>query len=266
MVNDIHEREIKRLQARVADLENRLATLPLAENPGGPVVASYVGNNTDVMAHILRIYFRKPSRIADVTYGKGSFWRRQVAERVVQVVQIHESRTVAVVTGRHVVYASDLATGTDARNLPYNDGQLDAVINDFPYAGTGGTGQNKKKDGTPTKAAGFGTISGYGNQVLGSRSTDVIMTLYYEGLVEATRVIRTGGLIVVKIMDQVCAGKLRLLHNDMINRLETKGWLMEQIFYVTSERAPLMRHQYQYHARQNVSHFLVARKTKETTP
>lgn len=230
-----------------------------------PIVASYVANNTEVLGYILTLFFKQPSKIADVTWGKGSFWRQQVEQKKVDVVHVHtiNGEAPCVTPGRHTVYASDLSTGTDCRALPYRDDMLDGLVLDPPYAGTGGTGINQKDDGTQTKASGYGTIQGYGNQVLGSRSTDKILELYYEGIQEAWRVLRWDGLILVKCMDQVESGQLRLLHVDLVNHLRDHGWTIEQVFYVTALKDPLMRHPYQHHARQNISMWLVARKSRK---
>jgi hypothetical protein len=167
---------------------------------------------------------------------------------------------IDVPEGHHLILASDLKRGIDCRVLPYADCFLDGLVLDLPYAGQGGQGTNKKRDGTPAKKSGYGTIDGYGNDLLGSRSTAEILKLYYEGAVEARRVVKRKGLMVVKCMDQVESGQLKLLHIDIITNLSTTDWTIEQLFVVTTVRPPLMRHSYQKHARQNHSYFIVARK------
>lgn len=53
-------------------------------------------------------------RIADVTYGKGVFWRN-----------VHKED--------YDVLPTDIATGVDCRALPYGAATLDAVVFDPPY-------------------------------------------------------------------------------------------------------------------------------------
>src|SRR5690242_19168853 len=69
------------------------------------VVSATVGRNADVFPDILRIHVPVGAIVADVTYGKGPFWRDVPAED-------------------YVLMPSDLQTGTDATNLPYEDESL----------------------------------------------------------------------------------------------------------------------------------------------
>ena len=39
------------------------------------VFSAYVDNNADVFPHILNLYVPAGSTVADVTFGKGVFWR-----------------------------------------------------------------------------------------------------------------------------------------------------------------------------------------------
>ena len=44
-------------------------------------VSAYHGVNADVFPHILALYVPKGSRVADVTYGRGAFWKHVNAKR-----------------------------------------------------------------------------------------------------------------------------------------------------------------------------------------
>lgn len=71
------------------------------------LVFSAVTATSDVVfPDILSLYVALGSVIADVTYGRGVFWRR-VPEGVFRVLP------------------TDVATGTDCRNLPYCNGTID---------------------------------------------------------------------------------------------------------------------------------------------
>ena len=83
-----------------------------------------VGTNDDIFPHVLSLYVAPGSIVADVTYGKGVFWR-QVPKDAYNLLKY------------------DLSTGTDCRKLPHADNSLDCVVFDPPYMHTpGGTAQS----------------------------------------------------------------------------------------------------------------------------
>lgn len=85
------------------------------------VFSAYTGANDDVFLYILSLYVAPGSTVADVTYGRGVFWRK-------------------VPEGAFHLLPTDLSTGTDCRQLPYEDGSVDCVVFDPPYMHTpGGT-------------------------------------------------------------------------------------------------------------------------------
>ena len=63
---------------------------------------------------ILALHVADGATIADVTYGKGVFWQNVDADR-------------------YQLLATDLQTGVDCRELPYDDASLDCVVLDPPY-------------------------------------------------------------------------------------------------------------------------------------
>src|SRR3989338_2979507 len=77
------------------------------------IVSASQGVNADVFPDILSLYVPSRSRIADVTYGRGAFWKH-------------------VAPKKYHVIASDLTTGVDCRKLPYADVSLDCVVLDPP--------------------------------------------------------------------------------------------------------------------------------------
>jgi hypothetical protein len=57
-------------------------------------VSAHVGGNAEVFSKILRLHVPKGAKIADITWGRGVFWKH-------------------VPPGDYDVHASDLKTGTD---------------------------------------------------------------------------------------------------------------------------------------------------------
>ena len=78
------------------------------------VFSAYAEGNDKVFPRILSLYVKPGSVVADVTYGKGVFWRH-------------------VPPGQYDVRASDILSGTDCRDLPYGDGEIGCVVLDPPY-------------------------------------------------------------------------------------------------------------------------------------
>lgn len=77
------------------------------------VFSSQVGTNAEMFPDILALYVEHGASIADVTYGKGVFWKN-------------------VDTSMYDLHATDITTGVDCRSLPYVDGSMDCVVLDPP--------------------------------------------------------------------------------------------------------------------------------------
>src|SRR5689334_22099396 len=78
------------------------------------ILSAHVASNAEVFAQLMALHVPEGSRVADVTWVKGAFWR-------------------LIPDDRYAVLATDLQMGVDCRVLPYPDGSLDAVVLDPPY-------------------------------------------------------------------------------------------------------------------------------------
>ncbi|MDR0835678.1 MAG: hypothetical protein LBN11_03735 [Tannerella sp.] len=196
------------------------------------VFSSHQGTNDQVFPYILSLYVRPKSLIADVTYGKGVFWRK-IPKDTFQVLK------------------TDLTTGTDCRELPYKDESIDCVVFDPPYMHTpGGTAHTNHQN-----------YEGYyqNNKAQSDKKYhEAVLDLYFTAAQEAFRVLKSGGIYIVKCQDEVCALKQRLTHVEIINELTTYGFVAEDLFVVTRNGKPgvsvMLK---QFHARKNHSYFLV---------
>jgi len=80
-------------------------------------------------------------------------------------------------------------------------------------------------------------------------------------------VLRPGGVYIVKCQDEVCAGRQRLAHVEIINRLAGMGFEADDLFVVVRKGRPgVSRMKRQLHARKNHSYFLVFRKKGTLCP
>lgn len=205
---------------------------PAGRSTNDLVRSAYAGPNDEVFPLVMSLYVPKGARVADVTYGKGVFWRR-------------------IPEGEYELLASDLAGGTDCRDLPYGDGSLDCVVFDPPYMHTPGG----------TAHAGHQNFEAYyanNAAASGRKYHEAVLDLYFAAAREAWRVLRTGGVYVVKCQDEVCANLQRLTHVEIVNELTATGWVAEDLFVVVRRSAPgVSRMLRQAHARKNHSYFLV---------
>ena len=201
------------------------------------VFSAYQGANDALFPLVLALYVAPGSRVADVTYGRGVFWKRVDRER-------------------YRIFASDLRSGVDCRRLPYAADSLDAVVFDPPYMHTpGGTAHVDHQN----------YESYYGNNAARGGTAhkyhEAVLALYFATASEAFRVLHPGGIFIVKCQDEVCANRQRLTHVEVTNDYAARGFVVEDLFVLMQRNKPGMsRVLRQLHARKNHSYFLVFRK------
>ncbi len=210
------------------------------------VVSAHVSGNAEVFPQVLALHVPKGSTIADVTWGKGVFWK-------------------SVPEGIYTVKGTDLKTGVDCRNLPYEDASIDCVVLDPPYM----EGLfRKSKDhlaGAGTHAAFREHYSnGDGSEEGSPKWHAAVLDLYFKAGREARRVLRNGGVLIVKCQDEVSANRQNLTHVEIINEYEKMYFYTKDLFIVVRQNKPgISRLKKQVHARKNHSYFLVFVKMPE---
>ena len=209
-------------------------------SPGGVttndlVFSAHNGTSDTIFPEILSLYVAPGSIVADVTFGRGVFWRR-------------------IPPNRFHLLPSDISSGIDCRQLPYENKSIDCVVFDPPYMHTpGGTAHVNHQN--------YETY--YQNNRTSSEKKyhDAVLDLYFSSAVEAWRVLRNGGIYIVKCQDTVCANIQRLTHVEIINELNGYGFVAEDLFVIVRNGKPgVSRIKRQVHARKNHSYFLVFRK------
>jgi len=217
------------------ELQDFLETVQVGN---GLVYSCSVGGNADVFPDVLKLHVTAGSVVVDVTYGKGVFWKK-------------------IPQGLYDTRFTDLKDGVDFRKLPYGDLTIDAVVIDPPYMHTpGGSAhqghQNYEEYYRNNQA------SGYGEEI---KYHEAVLRLYQDGFLEAKRVLRDKGVLIIKCQDEVCAGKMRLTMVELTHYLVRTGWTVEDLFVVMSNNRPgVSRMLQQKHSRRNHSYFLVAKK------
>jgi hypothetical protein len=199
------------------------------------VFSAAQGSNADLFPAVLALYVEPGATVADVTYGQGAFWK-------------------AIPRGRYELLATDLRSGVDCRNLPYDNAAIDCVIIDPPYMHTPGG----------TAHVGHQNFEGYyQNNVAASeyKYHEAVLDLYFKAGREAYRVLREKGILIVKCQDEVCANKQRLTHVELVVEYQRYGFIAEDCFVLMRTNRPgVSRILVQRHARKNHSYFLVFRK------
>jgi hypothetical protein len=193
-------------------------------------LTSIIGRNEDLIPVILNIYAKDGDTIADVTYGNGNFWKK------VDLI-------------RYDFYPSDIKTnGYDFRNLPYEDNIFDIVAFDPPYMHGSPAPINDELDKT------------YFNNEKGGWGYKYIYGLYQQGLSESRRILKSKGICLVKCQDQIESGKNYFDHIIIYDMAKEMNFIAEDLFILSRNQVPMMRHSYQLHARKNHSYMWVFRK------
>jgi len=199
------------------------------------IFTAHHGTNANVFPYVLSLYVPKRSKVADVTYGNGVFWKR-VPEDTYELLR------------------TDLVGGVDARTLPYTDESLDCVVFDPPYMHTpGGTAHVNHQN--------YESYYRNNSATSDKKYHEAVLDLYFSAAKESHRVLRPDGIYIVKCADEVCASQQRLTHVELINEFQTYGFVIEDLFILIRLNRPgVSRMLRQAHARKTHSYFLVFRK------
>jgi hypothetical protein len=208
------------------------------------VCTAHLGTNDALFPSILSLHVPDGATIADVTYGKGIFWKH-------------------VPPGKYKLLATDLKTGVDCRALPYEPASIDCLVLDPPYME--GLFRRAKRH-----LAGSGTYSAFRTTYSNGQRTDggpkyhaAVLDLYVKAAEEARRVLRKPGVLIVKCQDEVSANVQRFTHVELINAYERLGFYAKDLFVLVRPNRPAVsRLKRQQHARKNHSYFLVFIKTE----
>jgi hypothetical protein len=178
-----------------------------------------------LIADVARLYLAATAVVLDATYGRGTWWTRYRPATLI---------------------AHDLALdGVDFRHLPEADGSIDVVAYDPPY----------KLNGTPTPAV----DERYGVHVVARWQDRVALIL--DGMTDCVRVLRAGGVLLVKCQDQICSGQPHWQTDDVTEHARTLGLTKVDRFSMLGTTRPQpMNGRTQRHAHGQPSMLLVFKK------
>lgn len=196
---------------------------------GSVILSAQVANSGRLFADICRLHFRDGWRIWDATYGRGVFWSEVDLPKV--------ASDISLMSGIDLV--------ADALNPPFRESVFDAAVFDPPYFLLGGEPRDYQKF--------------YNVHLRTGKGREYVLSMYRRFLDAVPRVLRPGGLVVVKCMNQVESGKLWPITYYVIRDALDRGYkLLDWLINVS--KSARMRHPYQCHSRRNYSDWLIFKK------
>lgn len=221
------------------------------------VFSAYVSDNAAVFPEILKLHVPEATVVADITFGKGVFWKNVQSGYKVLGSDIDLKKDL-----RPKDFIS-LANKVDCRDLPYKDETLDCIVFDPPYM----EGLYRK---TEKNLAGAGTHDAFRTSYSSGKVTtsgpkwhDAVLDVYIKTGYECSRCLKQKGILIVKCQDEVSANKQRLTHVEIISAYEQMGFYTKDLFVVVRKnRAGVSRLIKQEHARKMHSYFLVFQKKR----
>lgn len=196
------------------------------------VYTSIAGDNSDLIKSVSELYLKKGFKIADVTYGKGVFWKKLDMKK-------------------YRFFPSDILTVKkklrhDFRKLPYKGNQFDVVVLDPPYAHNPGHMMTDKNYRNRETTKGM--------------YHDDILQLYRDGIIDAYRVLKKEGTLWIKCKDEIESGNQRWSHIELCD-IATKelNMVVQDLFVLTQNSKPAIQH-IQQHARKNHSYLWIFQK------
>jgi hypothetical protein len=207
-----------------------------------PVVTAHTGNNAALLAEVARLYAPPGSRIADVTYGQGRFWRG--------------SDPKLNIAGSDIEAFSGVSIVADLSHLPYRDASMDVVVLDPPYVHNSGVRNGHDYAATTTR---------YNGRSVSAMYNADIMQLYRRGMQEAYRVLNPdGGTCWVKCKDEVEREVQRWSHVFIYQMALDIGFCARDLFVLTGSTSPQRwPGRIQRHARKNHSFLWILQRPDE---
>lgn len=192
------------------------------------VSAVVTGDNSDLIAAVASLYAKGGDTVADLTWGKGVFWRK--AQHL-------------LVTGSDIVTVSERPY--DLRNTPYEDESFDIAVLDPPYIHSPG------KHTTDARYQNAATTKGFLQKD--------ILKLYADGMREGQRIAKRQ--VWVKCKDQVQSAVQRWSHCDIrLIALQLGLYPRDLFILIPDSQTPRGRWPVQHHARKPHSYLWVFEK------
>lgn len=201
--------------------------------------------NAQLILNLVELGYIKPTdEVVDVTYGKGKWWR---------LYKHDHDRFLGLIWKGDYKEGSDfrdpVALIDDFGDLPFPNAFANVVCFDPPYVSPGGRTTSTIPDFNDR----------YGLRLAAKTPLDLHLD-NMRGLLEAERICKPGGFLLMKTKSYVSSGKLQAQVHWAYDAATATGLRLVDEFYHVSPPGPQPEGRGQVHARQNVSRLLVFRK------
>jgi hypothetical protein len=225
-----------------------------------PILSLHSGSNADLMADAARLHIPEGALVADVTWGHGVFWRKTDqthftllgSDLDLAVVRTAQPSANARTQVTLCALPAPRLLVADFCALPYRNQCLDVVVLDPPYMHRGSL---------------WTTNTHFYNNFLteGMSHQQILRERYCRGIMEAARVLKPGGRLLVKGKDEVEQGRLKSALLELHLAAERCGFRYEHPFIFHAQTGPgllLPPGHTQHHPRLNFSQLLCFTRTK----
>jgi len=224
-----------------------------------PVLTCVRGDNSDLIAEVAKLHLRKGAEVADVTFGRGVFWKKVdlkkagVARFWMSDINPKYGATVTFNGKKEIA----LINKADFRDFGGILSRYDVVVLDPPYMHGGATVKKSIKK-----------CYGNGGKSTKYASHEAILGLYQDGIVAAWHALKPGGTLWVKCQDEIESGKQKWSHIEILDIAtsrypQTGGkplFKAVDLFVLMQATTPARRLPYQLHARKNHSYLWIFKK------
>lgn len=205
-------------------------------NSSRVIYTARAANNCEVFRDILDFYLPVGSAVCDLTWGLGAFWRG-----------INQDNFVLTRIDKY----ADADVRADFRTAPIADGTQDAVVFDPPYVPQMGFEPRTKQNRN-----GSNQMVIYGLDERGPKNEGEIDELYRAGTAEAHRILKLGGVLILKTMDT-----RRWRHVELATM---PGFTLVNLFVVMTKGFPPDKPTNKLRVRKNHSYFMIFRKSEQS--
>jgi ubiquinone/menaquinone biosynthesis C-methylase UbiE len=180
-----------------------------------PVTSLVSGTNADLIDEAARLYIPAGSTVVDVTFGKGVFWKKLDLTQLTLLASDMDSDRKRFAEG-----VTEHWTTCDLDATPYEDRSADVFVLDPPYIHF---------------ANAHRTDHAYNSKAT-THSFDhkAIIDIYRRGLTEGHRVLKKGGYLLTKCMDEIEGGKQHWSHVEIMMIAQELGFYAKDLIIFTS--------------------------------
>ena len=198
-------------------------------------VRSISYSQEELLAWIIALYIPSGTFELDPTFSQGGFYRSGIIHRPQLCFDLHP--------------ICEGVREADCRALPLSSASISSMIVDLPFLATTG--------------ASLGTTNGnkINRRFSVCSSETELATLYQDTLYEAWRVLKPGGMLVMKCQDKVSSGKQYMTHCMIYNWARDTGFETLDLFILLAKNRLIANWQRnQKHARKYHCYFWVFQK------